>query len=82
MQMGAREGGLCTPSRPGDRIANIVLGDSHFSHFGLFRIESRRATWGQHDFAVLNGNVVEAGLIDFLDIGIGQSDFVFAPKLG
>jgi len=82
MPMGAREGGLCTPSRPGDRIAKFVVGDSHFSHFGLFRIELRRANRGQQDFAVLNVNVVEVGLTDYLDIGIGQSDLVFAPKLG
>jgi hypothetical protein len=37
---------------------------------------------GQHDFAVLNRNVIVVGLADYLDNRLGQGDLVLARPLG
>jgi len=72
----------CTPSRPGDRVANIILVDSQFFQFGPYCIGLMQTNRGQHDFSVLNCNVVVVSLTDYLDDGLGQGDLVLARPLG
>jgi len=67
-------------TQPGDRVANISLGDSQFFQFGSCRIGLMETNWGRQDFAVLNRNALVFGLTDYLDNDAGQGDLIFETR--
>jgi methionine aminopeptidase len=72
---------LWSPSRPGNRITDVVRRIAQLFEFGPHGISLVQTYRGQHDATVLDGYVVMIRLANCLDDRLWEGDLIFARPL-